>query len=82
MIFQIQKSYSKEEISKMLAEGQNVNGIMELVTGDGQHSYEKAVARLEVNIQDIAPIMIDMIEHCCDKSRQLSCEAREEAEKD
>ena len=80
VVLQIQISLTPEDIMKMQQAGQSISGIMEIVTPDGVRTFEKAVCRLDVDIEDIAPILGDMVGHCTERAIYLSREVRMEAE--
>lgn len=67
IVLQLHRPVTPEQFQKLQQLGR-ANGVLQLATPDGKMHFEKPVARVKVNLEDIRPILGEFVAHCLQRS--------------
>ena len=77
IVLQLHRPLTPEQFQQLHAMGR-ANGVLQLITPDGKRHFEKPVARLKVNLEDIRPILGEFVSHCLERSVEVYNTLKEE----
>ena len=77
IVIQLHRPLTPEQYQQLASMGR-ASGVMEIGTPDGQVHFEKPVARLKVNLDDIRPILGELVSHCLMRSKEVYEATKEE----
>ena len=77
IVLQLHRPLTLEQFQQLQSMGR-ANGVLQLVTPDGKAHFEKPVARVKVNLEDIRPILGEFVAHCLQRSVEVYEALKEE----